>query len=534
MPPPTIKVYPSHGGLTLTLTPNDVLSGRGVNVILQNTNFRLLAAGYIEEYFDDTTKKSEKMHIACRLVDEVRRLHPPGRFLKQVRENDKNIGIFVEIGDKKAWLKAGQTMREINNVDVGEVNNDTTSNNQRQPPSFNGFTNSSGTTAAQQQNLQTIQSSTIMQLRTPKIHPHQGGIILERFLTPHDVISGRGDKIRAHNINFTNLVEKYKEVYFQTRNPGKMHIIADIVDTIRIGGGRFLKEEIIGGREHTGRYVEIGDEKAWIKISNTLHKRNDDGDANGDAANIHNSNQKQTATKSNDKRKSDESASLSNRKSKVNSRSSINSSSTTSSSQNTSNDGRTPQTGSIISVSSQQQGQKQAGRLVIIRPSSTTSALLDESNNTDLDGHQQWPLYNRHCQTYGFGVAVEQHVVVCQDRSASENANSRGGPSTNLVLVANEDNAKSASLKCISERLTIRFHHSSKNANSGKRSTSKSSTKRDRGKLHLELNDGDIIQTLDGISQPTFGMLYAMMCKNEKIVLEVMDGSASFPLALNL
>jgi 3-oxoacyl-[acyl-carrier-protein] synthase III len=51
----------------------------------------------------------EKAHVAARLVAQVRGMNPPGRFLK---EDSDNAGMFLEIGDQKAWKKAGQALRE--------------------------------------------------------------------------------------------------------------------------------------------------------------------------------------------------------------------------------------------------------------------------------------------------------------------------------------------------------------------------------------------------------------------------------------
>ena len=38
--------------------------------------------------------------MAARLVAQIRSMNPPGRFLK---EDSENPGMYVEIGDQKAW-----------------------------------------------------------------------------------------------------------------------------------------------------------------------------------------------------------------------------------------------------------------------------------------------------------------------------------------------------------------------------------------------------------------------------------------------
>ena len=46
------------------------------------------------------------------------------------------------------------------------------------------------------------------------------------------------------------------------------------------------------------------------------------------------------------------------------------------------------------------------------------------------------------------------------------------------------------------------------------------------GLLHPSLREGDVIATLDGCPDPTYGDMYRMMCRGEKLVLEVASSSA--------
>eukprot|EP00574_Skeletonema_japonicum_P013994 CAMPEP_0201721078 /NCGR_PEP_ID=MMETSP0593-20130828/5854_1 /ASSEMBLY_ACC=CAM_ASM_000672 /TAXON_ID=267983 /ORGANISM="Skeletonema japonicum, Strain CCMP2506" /LENGTH=624 /DNA_ID=CAMNT_0048211823 /DNA_START=116 /DNA_END=1987 /DNA_ORIENTATION=+ len=109
--PPQVFVNPGDGGLISELNENDVLSGRGgrVNNHPGNVTFRIVVEDYKREYLDPRTRKLEKAHVAARLVAQIRSANPPGRFLK---EDSENKGKFVEIGDQKAWKKAGQALRE--------------------------------------------------------------------------------------------------------------------------------------------------------------------------------------------------------------------------------------------------------------------------------------------------------------------------------------------------------------------------------------------------------------------------------------
>jgi len=109
--PPQVYVNPGDGGLISELNENDVLSGRGgrINNHPGNITFRTVVEDYKREYLDPRTRKLEKAHVAARLVAQIRSANPPGRFLK---EDSDNKGKYVEIGDQKAWKKAGQALRE--------------------------------------------------------------------------------------------------------------------------------------------------------------------------------------------------------------------------------------------------------------------------------------------------------------------------------------------------------------------------------------------------------------------------------------
>lgn len=87
---------------------NDVLSGRGnfVNAHPGNKRFRQYVTTQRENYV--ATPKSEKPLFAKMIVNTIRNLNPPGRFLKQ----DQKSELWFEIGDKAAWNKTRQALRE--------------------------------------------------------------------------------------------------------------------------------------------------------------------------------------------------------------------------------------------------------------------------------------------------------------------------------------------------------------------------------------------------------------------------------------
>ena len=91
------------------ISQNDVLCGRGglTNHHPGNVFFRRLVRFKQEAYL--LASKRTKASVAEEIVELVRSLDPPGRFLKK---DQKNSGIWVDIGDRKAREKTSQALRE--------------------------------------------------------------------------------------------------------------------------------------------------------------------------------------------------------------------------------------------------------------------------------------------------------------------------------------------------------------------------------------------------------------------------------------
>ena len=104
------KPYPAGTKLKSIVTPHDhdVLSGRGnyVNYHVGNEHFRSLVKKHKIAYV--ACPKPEKGRFSTIIVDEVRSLDPPGRFLKQ----DPKTKLWQDIGDKKSLDKTRQALRE--------------------------------------------------------------------------------------------------------------------------------------------------------------------------------------------------------------------------------------------------------------------------------------------------------------------------------------------------------------------------------------------------------------------------------------
>jgi hypothetical protein len=86
---------------------NDILLGRGGynNKFVGNEQLREFAMEYVTEYLDST--KSKKTRLAKALVNRIRSLDPPGRFLKKL-----DNGQWMDIGDDLARDKASQVLRD--------------------------------------------------------------------------------------------------------------------------------------------------------------------------------------------------------------------------------------------------------------------------------------------------------------------------------------------------------------------------------------------------------------------------------------
>mmetsp|Transcript_10427 Transcript_10427/g.14736 ORF Transcript_10427/g.14736 Transcript_10427/m.14736 type:complete len:593 (-) Transcript_10427:68-1846(-) len=108
-PRPNLKIPPRGIGPVSEPNKNDVLSGRGgrINAHDGNIRFREICQEHKKEYLAPTTKKLEKAHIAASIVDNIRAMDPPGRFLKEDPD-----GTWWDIGDFKAIKKVGQALRE--------------------------------------------------------------------------------------------------------------------------------------------------------------------------------------------------------------------------------------------------------------------------------------------------------------------------------------------------------------------------------------------------------------------------------------
>ena len=95
-PRPVLNVPPRGIGPIVDPNDNDVLCGRGgrINSHAGNVQFRDIIHSRKKEYLAPSTKKLEKAHIAAAIVNDIRAMDPPGRFLKEDRDTGVSVQTF--------------------------------------------------------------------------------------------------------------------------------------------------------------------------------------------------------------------------------------------------------------------------------------------------------------------------------------------------------------------------------------------------------------------------------------------------------
>lgn len=93
--------------------PHDVLSGRGggINSHIGNKTFREWVRERKEPY-NLAGSKAEKARVANEVIDFVKALDPPGRFLQRDSSSTAGVSWWVEVDDTRALAKTSQALRE--------------------------------------------------------------------------------------------------------------------------------------------------------------------------------------------------------------------------------------------------------------------------------------------------------------------------------------------------------------------------------------------------------------------------------------
>lgn len=257
------------------------------------------------------------MGIASCIVDLLRRLDPPGRFL----EKSVWSGYWKDIGDERAREIVALALSDFLPMDRAEKDetNDLARQHKTESTDYAPFNRSKtcrysgelpqildvepwikdkSQSCADTEFKQSVQqgkqyltpysaeltSATFEDIRLPKeyavfqgyvpepiILPKEGGMIPTSELTRNDVLSGRGNLINSHfgNVQFRNIVAHHKKKYKDSTNKRieKTFSAARVVAIVRsfTPPGRFLRKD-----DKNDFWREIGDENARLKAGQAL------------------------------------------------------------------------------------------------------------------------------------------------------------------------------------------------------------------------------------------------------------------------
>ena len=229
---------------------HDVLCGRGAstNTHPGNVSFRALVAEHQPAYI--LAKKEEKEGIARSIISIIQ--GRGGKFV--MKRQDSNNDVWVPVDEKKAVLKTSQALREGMNV--------------RKTTSPAG---SKASPVAKSKKSKTNHPQPVVP-RPPRIHTPTsmptGSPATNETLTENDVLCGRGGGTNAFvgNIKFRAIVAEHQPHYLVCKRAEKETIAAEIVQTIRQRGGRFLS------KNEDCQWEEVGDKKAILKCSQALRE----------------------------------------------------------------------------------------------------------------------------------------------------------------------------------------------------------------------------------------------------------------------
>jgi len=103
-------------------TDHDVLSGRGVNIAQHpgNERFRALVNSRYDSNYCTQYSTTEKRAVAKEIIDHIRSLCPPGRFLKRLVRPKHSRGLegpWEELSEQEAIKKTCQALRDCNRQD---------------------------------------------------------------------------------------------------------------------------------------------------------------------------------------------------------------------------------------------------------------------------------------------------------------------------------------------------------------------------------------------------------------------------------
>jgi len=235
---------------------NDVLLGRGsmISSHYGNIQLRLLVSRSVTNNYSKKYRWKEKLFEAAKVVDAIRNLEPPGRFMSKCNET----GFWEEVGDITARKKVAQAFRDfryavMRNVPFHEAEDDSNCLLDRLVYSHNKIDiNASRST----NDFNPYMGTQFSKMKTEVSNTYAP-------VTHNDILLGRGRASNEHygNIQFRCIVAQNIS-YYQTMK--KSIVVSKIVDIIRNLNppGRFLSNN-----KETGCWDEVEDTIARKKIA---------------------------------------------------------------------------------------------------------------------------------------------------------------------------------------------------------------------------------------------------------------------------
>lgn len=173
---PDVNVLPHAIGPIKHPNNNDVLCGRGgrTNTYQGNIQYRDIVTQTKPQYLAET-KKLQKRFIAAGVVEKIRAMDPPGRFLRE----EFYGGPWYDIGDEEAYSKTIQALREARTARGGSSENDTSSDvkvrsNEKQSTKTPSLSQAIDVTEKKQQN-KNIKQPKMMKINIGKALMKAGG-----------------------------------------------------------------------------------------------------------------------------------------------------------------------------------------------------------------------------------------------------------------------------------------------------------------------------------------------------------------------
>jgi hypothetical protein len=115
------SMAPSNHG-EIVVHNHDVLSGRGVHIAHHpgNERFRSLVTSFTDKHYCTSYTVSEKKALAVQIIQHIRSLDPPGRFLKREGKAGASRGLsgpWQVLTEREVIKKACQALRDCNRQD---------------------------------------------------------------------------------------------------------------------------------------------------------------------------------------------------------------------------------------------------------------------------------------------------------------------------------------------------------------------------------------------------------------------------------